>query len=194
MKNFISWQYILNLLREDNLYIKDKMPGHNVSYIWRFTVILPLAWLLAVLYVQIAILLYHSSLHYRYNYCIDNNNSNSSCYYCCCCCYQFEDTRAETYSIWSKGKSRTRWTVSYNYYTTCTCTLIYKHWQKLCMPLYQDSLIKEMSSFDVSSPRDTYSNRSLSLHIPLRWGRGTSPLHLHAWFHYCLLIFSLGLF
>ncbi len=32
----ISWQYILNHQREDNLYIKDKMPGPKVSIIWRF--------------------------------------------------------------------------------------------------------------------------------------------------------------
>ncbi len=35
-KILISWQYILDLQREDILFIKDKMPGPKVSFIWRF--------------------------------------------------------------------------------------------------------------------------------------------------------------
>ena len=33
---FLLYQYIFNLRREDNLSIKDKMPGPNVSFIRRF--------------------------------------------------------------------------------------------------------------------------------------------------------------
>ncbi len=33
MKNFISWQYIMNFQREDNLFIKDNMPDTKVSFI-----------------------------------------------------------------------------------------------------------------------------------------------------------------
>ncbi len=33
MKNFISWEYILDLQREDNLFIKDNTSGPNVSFI-----------------------------------------------------------------------------------------------------------------------------------------------------------------
>ncbi len=38
MKNYIII-YILNFQREDNLFIKDNMPGPKVSFIWRFHVL-----------------------------------------------------------------------------------------------------------------------------------------------------------